>query len=124
MPPNLRPFVPSWEATSKSFVPSETVTLPSTVNPVNVPTLVIAVWAAPVTVAALPVVFWLPAVFTPGKLISALPSNDTPPIVLAVARAVAVAAFPVVSWLPVAFTPGKLISALPSNDTPPIYCRC
>ena len=45
-PANLRPFVPSWEAILKSFVPSETVRAPFTVNPVNVPTLVIFVWAA------------------------------------------------------------------------------
>ena len=68
----------------------------STDNVVNVPTLVIAVCAAPVTVAAVPDVFWLPAVFTPGKSMFAVPSNDTPPIVLAVANAVAVAALPVV----------------------------
>jgi hypothetical protein len=37
-------------------------------------------------------VFWLPALFTPGRLILALPSNETPPIVLAVVR---VAALPV-----------------------------
>jgi len=37
-----------------------------------------------VAVAALPVVLWLPAVFTPGKSILALPLNETPPIVLAV----------------------------------------
>ena len=33
--------------------------------------------------------------FTPGRLIAALPSNDTPPIVRAVARTVADAARPV-----------------------------
>ena len=42
--------------------------------------------------AALPDVFWSPAVFTPGKLMFAEPSKETPPIVLAVAKAVAVAA--------------------------------
>jgi hypothetical protein len=49
---------------------------------------------ADVAVAAFPVVLWLPAVFTPGKLILALPLNDTPPIVLAVCRVVAVDALP------------------------------
>jgi hypothetical protein len=39
---------------------------------------------AVVRVAALPDVFWLPAVLTPGKLISADPLNETPPIFLAV----------------------------------------
>ena len=34
--------------------------------------------------AAEPDVFWLPAVFTPGKFISTEPSNGTPPINLAV----------------------------------------
>ena len=38
-----------------------------------------------VAVAAFPLVFWLPAVLTPGKLIFADPSKLTPPIVLAVA---------------------------------------
>ena len=31
-------------------------------------------------VAAFPDVFWLPAVLTPGRLIFAVPLNDTPPI--------------------------------------------
>ena len=43
---------------------------------------------------ALPLVSWLPAVFTPGKSILELPLNDTPPIVLAVAKVAAVAALP------------------------------
>ena len=46
--------------------------------------------------AALPEVSWLPEAFTPGKLISAEPLNDTPPIFLAVVN---VAAEPVVFWL-------------------------
>ena len=50
----------------------------------------------------------------------AVPSKETPCIVLAVASAVAVAAFPDVSWSPVVFTPGKFMFAVPSNDTPPI----
>ena len=66
---------------------------------------------------------------TPGKLILALPSNETPPIVLAVASFVAVAAFPVVDpdvpdtfpvTLPVRspVTP-PLASILPANvETP------
>ena len=51
----------------------------------------------PLKPAAVPDVFWLPAVLTPGRLMLAVPSNETPPIFLAVAKAVAVAAFPVVS---------------------------
>ena len=47
-----------------------------------------------VAVAALPLVFWLPTWFTPGKSILAVPSNKTPPIVLAFANWVAVAALP------------------------------
>ena len=46
--------------------------------------------------AAVPDVFWLPDVFTPGKLILAEPLKLTPPISLAVANIVAVAALPVV----------------------------
>ena len=52
-----------------------------------------------VAVAALPEVSWLPEVLTPGRLILPVPSNETPPIVLAVSNAVAVAAFPVTSPL-------------------------
>ena len=50
----------------------------------------------------------------------ALPSKDTPPIVLAVANTVAVAALPDVSWLPDVLTPGKSMFELPLNETPPI----
>ena len=49
---------------------------------------------AVVAVAALPEVFWLPAVFTPGKSMLAVPLNETPPILRAVCKAVAVAALP------------------------------
>ena len=42
-----------------------------------------------------PDVFTVPAVFTPGKSIAALPLKFTPPIALVVANIVAVAAFPV-----------------------------
>jgi hypothetical protein len=58
------------------------------------PPMVLAV----VSVAALPVVFWLPVVLTPGKLMLAEPLKLTPPMVLAV---VSVAALPVVFWLSV-----------------------
>ncbi len=61
-------------------------------------------------VAALPLVSWLPEVLTPGRLIFALPSNDTPPIFLAVAKAVAVSALPVT--LPVTF-PSKFATSVP-----------
>ena len=47
-------------------------------------------------VAALPEVFWLPAVLTPGRSMLAVPLNETPPMFLAVCRAVAVAALPLV----------------------------
>jgi hypothetical protein len=45
---------------------------------------VIAMVRPVVSVAAEPVVFWLPAVFTPGKLMLAEPLKETPPMVLAV----------------------------------------
>ena len=45
--------------------------------------------SALVAVAALPVVFWLPAVLTPGKSISALPLKGTPPIFLVVVKVAA-----------------------------------
>ena len=70
-----------------------------------------------VEVAALPVVFWLPAIFTPGRFMSALPSKLTPPMSRAVVN---VAALPVVFWLPAVFTPGRFMSALPSKLTPPM----
>ena len=72
---------------------------------------------AVVKVAAEPVVFWLPAAFTPGKFMSAKPLKSTPPIFLAVVK---VAAEPVVFWLPVAFTPGKVMFAAPLKETPPM----
>ena len=50
-----------------------------------------------VAVAALPEVSWLPVALTPGRLMFPVPSNATPPIVLAFAKAVAVAALPEVS---------------------------
>ena len=62
--------------------------------------IVVLLAAALVAVAAFPVVFWFPAVFTPGRLMLALPLKDTPPIVRAVARVVAVAALPAVSAYP------------------------
>ena len=57
--------------------------------------LSLSVIVTAVAIAAVPEVFWFPAVLTPGKLILPVPSNETPPIVLADASAVAVAAFPV-----------------------------
>lgn len=77
--------------------------------------------SALVAVAALPVVFWLPVVFTPGKLMFALPLNETPPIVRAVCRTVAVAALPEVFWLPAVLTPGRSMLAVPLNETPPMF---
>jgi len=57
-----------------------------------------------------PVVFWLPAVLTPGRSIAALPLKETPPMYCAVVN---VAADPVVFW----FRVGKLLrlAALPVN---------
>ena len=72
---------------------------------------------AVVKLAAEPVVFWLPAVLTPGRLMFAEPLNETPPMVLAVVK---VAAEPVVFWLPAVLTPGRLILAVPLKLTPPI----
>ena len=48
-----------------------------------------------VAIAAVPLVSWFPDVLTPGRFILPVPSNDTPPMFLAVSRAVAVAEFPV-----------------------------
>ena len=89
------------------------------------PPIVLA-FARAVAVAALPEVSWLPAWFTPGRLMLAEPSKETPPMFLAVSSAVAVAALPEVSWLPVALTPGRLMLPVPSKETPPIvlaFCR-
>ena len=54
-------------------------------NPVASPEIakVLAV-ARAVAVAALPEVSWLPVALTPGRLMFAEPSKETPPIVLAV----------------------------------------
>ena len=76
-------------------------------EPLNdVPLIVLAV-ASIVAVAATPEVFWLPAPFTPGKLILAEPLNDTPPIVLAVVN---VAADPVVFWFNVPTVKSNVLS--------------
>ena len=48
---------------------------------------------------------------TPGRLILAEPSKDTPPIFLAVSSAVAVAALPVVSWVYVPTVKSIVLSA-------------
>ena len=61
------------------------------VNPLIVPPDKLV---AVVAVAALPEVFWLPAVLTPGRSMLAVPLNETPPMFRAVCRAVAVAALP------------------------------
>ena len=76
-----------------------TTKLPESVRsvPPIVPTVILGVPVRPDARAAVPDVSWLPAAFTPGKLIAAVPLNDTPPIFLAVASAVAVAALPEVS---------------------------
>ena len=52
---------------------------------------------------------------TPGKLIAALPSKDTPPIVLAVASLVAVPALPDASPVTLPTTPPLALIA-PAND--------
>ena len=67
--------------------------------PVNdpVPQAIFGVPVKPSASAAVPVVSWLPEEFTPGRSIFADPSNDTPPIFLAVASVVAVSALPVTS---------------------------
>ena len=58
-----------------------------------------------VAVAALPDVSWLPVWFTPGRLISAEPSKETPPMFLAVSRVLAVSALPVTSPVKLPTTP-------------------
>ena len=70
-----------------------------------------------VAVAAFPEVFWLPAVFTPGRSILAVPLNETPPMVLAVCRAVAVAALPEVE-LDVVALPFKVAVIVPALKLP------
>ena len=67
---------------------------------------------------------------TPGRLIAAVPSNDTPPIALAVANAVAVAALPVQEpeepdALPVTLPvngPTKLVAVTIPAVIPPVGC--
>jgi hypothetical protein len=55
---------------------------------------------------------------TPGRLILAVPSNDTPPIVLAVSNAVAVSALPVKSPVTSPITPPVTV------DVPTILIFC
>ena len=73
--------VPSTVIASASKVPSISA-LPeiSRLAAVTIPTVILGV---PLKFAAVPEVFWLPAVLTPGRSISAVPSKLTPPIVLA-----------------------------------------
>ena len=59
-----------------------------------VPNPIVLAVASFVAVAAFPLVFWLPAVLTPGKLIFVDPSKLTPPIVIAVASFIALVAAP------------------------------
>ena len=73
------------------------------------------IFLAVVSVAAEPVVFWLPVVLTPGRSIEAEPLNDTPPIFLAVANVVAVPALPVT--LPVTFPKKLPVAVTLLNDT-------
>ena len=73
-------------------VPVDVKTLPAVPAEV-MPVPPLATATVPVTFAAVPVVFWLPAVLTPGKLMLAEPLKLTPPMVRAVVR---VAAEPVV----------------------------
>ena len=74
--------------------------------------LSLSVTVTAVATAAVPDVFWLPVLFTPGKSIFPVPLNDTPPIFLAVSNAVAVAALPVVSWFNVPTVKSKVLSHL------------
>ena len=119
VPWTFNPFLIVAKPTESILVTSAAVKVPATetISAVISWTVILGV---PVNPPEVPVVFWLPAVLTPGKSILEPPLNDTPPILRAVSRVVAVAALPEVSWLPEAFTPGKLILALPSKDTPPI----
>ena len=59
----------------------------------------------PDKLAAVPDVFWLPAILTPAKSMFDVPSNDTPPINLAVCNCAAETAAPVILpvMLPVTF---------------------
>jgi hypothetical protein len=84
---------PAWMADITTFVPlprkyEPDVTAPAKVLiapcAVVVPEPPLATATIPETLDAVPVVFWLPAVFTPGRLMFAVPSKDTPPMVLAV----------------------------------------
>ena len=78
-----------------------------------------------VAVAALPVVLWLPAVLTPGRLMLSEPLKLTPPIVRAVASVVAVVALPlsapvkvVAVTLPELFTTRRLVVPLRNRHSP------
>ena len=65
---------------------------------------------------AVPDVFWFPAVLTPGKSMSAVPLNDTPPIFLAVCNCVADDALPLTApENVVAFTLVALMVVNPDN---------
>ena len=112
--PAVTPELASVIAISAAAVPSK-----FTVPVASPETLIARAVSSADAVAALPEVSWLPAVFTPARSILIVPSNDTPPMLIAVASPVAVVALPEVSWLPAVFTPGRSMFAEPSNETPP-----
>ena len=70
----------------------------------------------------MPEVFWLPAWFTPGRLILEEPSKETPPIVLAVSSVVAVSALPVTS--PVKLPSIPPVAVVTPETTSPVAVAC
>ena len=104
IPPNLRPFVPSWEAISRSFVPSDNVKLPSTVKPVSVPTDVIPDWSASTLRTC---------VFDNVKPVPATPDFNCKPVAFSIALYVANwTALP--ATLPEVEIVANLLSAIPA----------
>ena len=122
--------------------PSTLLPVPPTVRVRAVPQLAVVMLAEPlklvplivravVRVAALPVVFWVPAVFTPGRSMLALPLNETPPMVRAVAKVVAVAALPVIAMphvpeapVPVAMLPASEVAEMePGKELLPLLSQ-
>ena len=95
------PYDPAETPLAARVIGRATFPVPSNVCPESVvaspETVKVLAFAKAVAVAAFPEVSWLPVWFTPGRLMSAEPLKETPPMFLAVSRIEAEDALPVTS---------------------------
>ena len=95
---------------STSKVPLRSV-LPSTLRFPIAEIVFTVIFGILINPLALPDVSWLPSVLTPGRLMSAVPSKDTPPISLAVCNFIASSAKSAVVTLPLK-EPTKVVAVM------------